>query len=50
VRIEATDTPFTNACKEGEVLTIPIGHMDGNYYCDDDTLAELKRSNRIIFC
>jgi phosphoribosylformylglycinamidine synthase I len=49
VRVEATDTPFTNACTPGEVLTIPIGHMDGNYYCDDSTLAELMRSNRIVF-
>ena len=49
VRVEATDTPFTNACATGEALTIPIGHMDGNYYCDDATLAELKRANRIVF-
>ncbi len=49
VRVEATDTPFTNACTQGEVLTIPIGHMDGNYYCDESTLTELKRGNRIVF-
>jgi phosphoribosylformylglycinamidine synthase I len=49
VRVEETDTPFTTACKQGEVLTIPIGHMEGNYYCDDATLAELKRNHRIIF-
>ena len=49
VRVESTDTPFTNACKQGEVLTIPIGHMEGNYFCDDVTLADLKRDNRVIF-
>src|SRR5690348_13722586 len=49
VRVEATDTFFTGACKQGEVLTIPIGHMDGNYFCDDATLAELRRDNRILF-
>jgi phosphoribosylformylglycinamidine synthase subunit PurQ / glutaminase len=31
------------------VLTIPIGHMEGNYVCDDATLASLKRDNRIVF-
>jgi phosphoribosylformylglycinamidine synthase len=31
------------------VLTIPIGHMEGNYFCDEPTLAELKRDNRIVF-
>ncbi len=49
VRVENADTPFTNACRKGEVLTIPIGHMDGNYFCDEPTLSELQRSNRIVF-
>ena len=49
VKVENVDTPFTNACKQGEVLTIPIGHMEGNYFCDNATLAELKRDNRIVF-
>ena len=49
LRVENFDTPFTNACKPGEVLHIPIGHMEGNYYCDPETLATLKRQNRIVF-
>jgi phosphoribosylformylglycinamidine synthase I len=49
VRMENVNTPFTNACQKGEVLTIPIGHMDGNYFCDDATLQELQKNNRIVF-
>jgi phosphoribosylformylglycinamidine synthase I len=49
VRVENADTPFTGACREGEVLTIPIGHMEGNYFCDENTLAELHRDRRIVF-
>jgi phosphoribosylformylglycinamidine synthase len=49
VRVENNETPFTGNCRKGEVLTIPIGHMEGNYFCDDETLAELKRDNRIVF-
>jgi len=49
VRVETTDTPFTNACQKGEVLTIPIGHMEGNYFCDEPSLAELRREERIVF-
>jgi phosphoribosylformylglycinamidine synthase len=49
VRVENADTPFTNACRKGEVLTIPIGHMEGNYFCDPATLDELRRNNRIVF-
>jgi phosphoribosylformylglycinamidine synthase subunit PurQ / glutaminase len=49
VRVENADTPFTNACAQGEVLTIPIGHMEGNYFCDSETLEALKRDNRVVF-
>ncbi len=49
VRVESSDTAFTNAARKGEVLCIPIGHMDGNYVCDDQTLSELRRDQRIIF-
>src|ERR1043165_2076165 len=49
VRVENSDTPFTHACREGEGLCIPIGHMEGNYFCDASTLAELQRENRIVF-
>lgn len=49
VRVENTETPFTNACVKGEVLIIPIGHMEGNYYCDSTTLDDLRRNNRIVF-
>ena len=49
VRVENAATPFTSACSAGDVLTIPIGHMEGNYFCDDSTLAELERGKRIVF-
>jgi len=49
LRIETSDTPFTNACREGEVLRIPIGHMEGNYFCDPETLAALNRQRRVVF-
>jgi phosphoribosylformylglycinamidine synthase len=49
IRVEATDTPYTNRCQRGQVLSVPIAHGDGNYFCDAETLAELQRENRIIF-
>jgi len=49
LRTETTDTPFTGTLKKGEVLKIPIGHMDGNYVCDAETLAALERDDRIVF-
>src|SRR5437868_1319163 len=49
VRAESTNTPFTQACTRGEVLRIPIGHMEGNYFCDEQTLAQLRAQDRIVF-
>jgi phosphoribosylformylglycinamidine synthase len=49
VRVENADTPFTNSCRRGEVLEIPIGHMEGNYFCDAPTLDELRRDECIVF-
>ena len=31
------------------MLQIPIGHMEGNYFCDESTLAALQRDDRIAF-
>jgi phosphoribosylformylglycinamidine synthase subunit PurQ / glutaminase len=49
VRVEQTDTPFTNAAKPGQILKMPIAHGDGNYTCDEATLAELERNRQVIF-
>src|SRR5271170_4267466 len=49
IRVEATDTPFTSAATRGQVLEIPIAHMEGNYFCEAAELAELERNNQIIF-
>jgi phosphoribosylformylglycinamidine synthase len=49
LRVENAATPFTNACREGEVLQLPIAHMEGNYFCGAETLEELKRNRQIIF-
>jgi len=49
VRVENTNTPFTQELNRGSVLTMPIAHAEGNFVCDDATFAELQRDDRIIF-
>ncbi len=49
LRTETTNTPFTQTFRKGEVVKIPIGHMEGNYFCDAETLATLERDDRIVF-
>jgi phosphoribosylformylglycinamidine synthase len=34
---------------KGQVLKIPIGHMEGNYFCDEATLKQLTGGDRIVF-
>jgi phosphoribosylformylglycinamidine synthase subunit PurQ / glutaminase len=49
LRVENAKTPFTREYSQGDVINIPIAHGEGNYYCDEATLAELKAGNRIVF-
>lgn len=49
VRVEQTDTPFTGAARIGQVLSIPIGHGEGNYYAPPDVVARLEENRQVIF-
>jgi phosphoribosylformylglycinamidine synthase len=49
VRVETADTPYTFELERGSVLRLPIAHAEGNYVCDDETLAELRAQDRIVF-
>jgi len=49
LRVENADTPFTNQCKVGQVLRIPIAHNDGRFFCDEEILKRLERNGQIIF-
>jgi phosphoribosylformylglycinamidine synthase subunit PurQ / glutaminase len=49
LRTETSDSAFTHKLTPGRVVKIPIGHMEGNYFCDEETLATLKREDRIVF-
>ena len=49
VRVEQSDTPFTGACRVGQVLRLPIAHGEGNYYAEPSVVDELERGRRVIF-
>ncbi|MCI0404100.1 MAG: phosphoribosylformylglycinamidine synthase subunit PurQ, partial [Acidobacteria bacterium] len=48
-RVETTATPFTSACTQGQALKMPIAHMEGNYFCEPETLKELRENSQIVF-
>ncbi|GGE80018.1 phosphoribosylformylglycinamidine synthase subunit PurQ [Priestia taiwanensis] len=43
------NTMFTSLYEQGEVIRIPIAHGEGNYYCDEETLARLEENKQIAF-
>lgn len=49
LRVENADTLFTNQCRAGEILRMPVAHADGLYYADEDTLRELNQNRQVLF-
>jgi phosphoribosylformylglycinamidine synthase len=47
--VDNAETPFTRGMRAGQVLTMPISHGEGKYYCDPTVLAQLKQNNQIVF-
>ncbi|WLR42244.1 phosphoribosylformylglycinamidine synthase subunit PurQ [Bacillus carboniphilus] len=47
--VENHETMFTSGYQQGQKITIPIAHGEGNYECDDETLKQLKKNNQIVF-
>ena len=47
--VENNKTPFTNKLKIGQKIPIPIANGEGRYYADEQTLADLKKNNQIVF-
>jgi phosphoribosylformylglycinamidine synthase len=49
LKVENRQSVFTHLCDTNEVLTIPIAHSEGNYYCSPDELTQLEDNNQIVF-
>jgi phosphoribosylformylglycinamidine synthase len=49
LKVVNNETSFTSAYQKDEVISVPIAHGEGNYYCDEETLQTLKANNQIVF-
>jgi phosphoribosylformylglycinamidine synthase len=49
VRVERIDTPFTVNARAGQVLRIPIGHGEGNYFAPPDLLQSIESNGQVVF-
>jgi len=49
LRVENTNTVFTNKATKGQLLTMPIAHGDGRYTADAETIARLEGEGQVVF-
>lgn len=49
LRVVTNKSAFSSACADQQIITLPIAHGEGNYYCDEETLAQLRAHDQIIF-
>ena len=49
LRVENTDTAWSNRFDTGAEIVIPIKNIDGNYQAAPDTIAELEGEGRVVF-
>lgn len=49
IRVENTETMFSNLYERGEVLRIPVAHGDGRYVATSETLDQLEGEGRVVF-
>ena len=48
VRVETTNSPFTNTAQPGQILRIPIAHGEGCYFAEPTVITELEREHRVL--
>jgi phosphoribosylformylglycinamidine synthase len=49
LKVERTDTVFTRAYAQDEIINLPVAHGDGNYFADAATLDRLEGEGRVVF-
>ena len=49
LRVERTDTRFTSAYAEGQVIDVCVAHGEGNYFADSETVQRLEGEGRVAF-
>ncbi|GJE00244.1 phosphoribosylformylglycinamidine synthase subunit PurQ [Methylobacterium isbiliense] len=49
LRVERTDTAFTRAYRQGQVIDVCVAHGEGNYYADPETIARIEGEGRVAF-
>lgn len=49
LKVETSQSLFTGGYEDGQVLSIPVAHHDGNYFADEKTLDEIEQNGQVAF-
>ena len=49
LRVENTDTAFSTRTEEGQVISVPISHGEGNYFAAKETLRSIENNGQVLF-
>ena len=49
LRVETSQSLFTNRYQAGQVIKVPVAHAEGNYFADADTMKRLEDRGQIAF-
>jgi phosphoribosylformylglycinamidine synthase I len=49
LKVESSQSLFTNRYQAGQVIKVPVAHAEGNYFADADTLKKLEDRGQIAF-
>ena len=49
LKVETSQSLFTSQYEQGQVLSIPVAHAEGNYFADEHTLDELEGNGQVAF-
>jgi phosphoribosylformylglycinamidine synthase subunit PurQ / glutaminase len=49
LKVETSQSLFTSRYEQGQILSVPVAHHDGNYFADERTLDELEANGQVAF-
>ncbi|MEZ5831992.1 MAG: phosphoribosylformylglycinamidine synthase subunit PurQ [Dongiaceae bacterium] len=49
LKVETSQSLFTSQYEQGQVLSVPVAHAEGNYFADERTLDELEANGQVAF-
>lgn len=49
LKVENTESDFTNLCKKDQKMKVIVAHGDGNYFAEPSTLKEMEDNGQVAF-